>query len=301
MNRKYNVNDNYFDVIDNQNKAYILGFLYADGCNYKNGYFKIDLQEEDKNMLEVFKKELNFEGNVTCSFKGGYKYFGEKQYLCKPCYRLAISSRQLSEQLALKGCVPNKSNLMIFPNEKILPKELQRHFIRGFVDGNGTIGYWISNKNTNHKKFNFGICGTTEMVNSICNIIDNKFGTHSDIRSRFPERNTDNVQSAINGNKSIERVLNWLYEDANLYLKRKHDKYLLLLEQNKNTDADKTLYGSAHPRRAIIDLSTKIEYASLAECGRKLNMYTSTLTNYCKNKNKFMYLDEYNNKGVTDA
>ena len=65
MNRKYNVNDNYFDVIDNQNKAYILGFLYADGCNYKNGYFKIDLQEEDKNMLEVFKKELNFEGNAT--------------------------------------------------------------------------------------------------------------------------------------------------------------------------------------------------------------------------------------------
>ena len=34
MKRKYNVNDNYIDIIDNQNKAYILGFLYADGCNY---------------------------------------------------------------------------------------------------------------------------------------------------------------------------------------------------------------------------------------------------------------------------
>lgn len=31
--RKYNIDGNYFDVIDNQNKAYILGFLYADGTN----------------------------------------------------------------------------------------------------------------------------------------------------------------------------------------------------------------------------------------------------------------------------
>ena len=32
MKRKYNVNDNYFNKIDNEEKAYWLGFLLADGC-----------------------------------------------------------------------------------------------------------------------------------------------------------------------------------------------------------------------------------------------------------------------------
>lgn len=298
MKRKYNVNDNYFDIIDNQNKAYILGFLYADGCNYERGYFKIDLQEEDKYMLEIFKKELNFKGNITCSFKGGYKKFGEEEFLCKPCYRLSIYSKQLCSQLKLKGCVPNKSNIMSFPNEKILPKELQRHFIRGFMDGNGTISYWIDNRNTNHKKFSFGICGTTEIVTFICNMIDNKFDTHSDIRSRFPDRDNNNVQSNISGNRNIERILNWIYEDANLYLDRKYNKYLLLLEQNKFTDNDKTLYGFLKPRRPIIRLLDQIEYESMADCSRKNGICKSQLTKFCRNKDGFMYLDEYNKEST---
>lgn len=32
-NRQYKINEYYFDNIDTPNKAYILGFLYADGCN----------------------------------------------------------------------------------------------------------------------------------------------------------------------------------------------------------------------------------------------------------------------------
>ena len=54
-------------------------------------------------------------------------------------------------------------------------------------------------------------------------------------------------------------------------------------------------------RKPYYVIATKIGYESLSECGRKLHIHTSSLTNYCKNKNKFMYLDEYNNKGVTDA
>lgn len=32
--KKYTVNENYFQSLDSPEKAYILGFLYADGCNY---------------------------------------------------------------------------------------------------------------------------------------------------------------------------------------------------------------------------------------------------------------------------
>ena len=50
--RIYGVNDEIFDNIDNQDKAYVLGLLYADGCNYENGRVKIDLVEEDIDVLE---------------------------------------------------------------------------------------------------------------------------------------------------------------------------------------------------------------------------------------------------------
>lgn len=33
--RTYSINDNIFDNINNQDKAYVLGLLYADGCNYQ--------------------------------------------------------------------------------------------------------------------------------------------------------------------------------------------------------------------------------------------------------------------------
>ena len=55
--RKYDVNQNYFDIIDTQNKAYFLGFLYADGNVSKdNNNIQIALQARDLHILESFKK-----------------------------------------------------------------------------------------------------------------------------------------------------------------------------------------------------------------------------------------------------
>ena len=33
--RKYTIDENYFDEINTPNRAYILGLLYADGCNHR--------------------------------------------------------------------------------------------------------------------------------------------------------------------------------------------------------------------------------------------------------------------------
>jgi hypothetical protein len=54
--RRYELNENYFDVIDSHDKAYILGFLFADGCNNPKKYtISISLQEEDKDILEKMR------------------------------------------------------------------------------------------------------------------------------------------------------------------------------------------------------------------------------------------------------
>jgi len=75
-------------------------------------------------------------------------------------------------------------------------------------------------------------------------------------------------------------------------------KYLLLLEQNKFTDNDKTLYGFLKPRIPIIRLLDQIEYESMADCSRKNGICKSQLTKFCRNKDGFMYLDEYNKENT---
>lgn len=92
--RKYSLNQNYFDCIDTEAKAYYLGLLYADGYNNeKGGEIHLSLQEEDKLILEKFLKELK--SNQTLIFLN----LQEKNKNRKNIYRLSISSKQISKRL----------------------------------------------------------------------------------------------------------------------------------------------------------------------------------------------------------
>lgn len=52
-------NNNYFDKIDTENKAYFLGLLYADGSNsIKNGKISIALQARDKDILNKMVQDM---------------------------------------------------------------------------------------------------------------------------------------------------------------------------------------------------------------------------------------------------
>ena len=61
--RKYHINENYFDCIDTPNKAYVVGLMCADGCNFPPKYTaNISLQESDRDLLERINKELENAG-----------------------------------------------------------------------------------------------------------------------------------------------------------------------------------------------------------------------------------------------
>ena len=59
----YTFNEHYFDVIDTERKAYILGLLYADGCNDVK-MNRVMLKLIDKHLVEDVAKELSFTGVV---------------------------------------------------------------------------------------------------------------------------------------------------------------------------------------------------------------------------------------------
>ena len=78
-NRRYNVNHNYFDIIDTEEKAYWLGFLYADGYirERKSGNsLEMKLSIKDKHHLELFRESINsnhiiVDGFNKVKYKGG--------------------------------------------------------------------------------------------------------------------------------------------------------------------------------------------------------------------------------------
>ena len=149
--KKFFVDETVFDNIDNQDNAYFLGLLYADGCNYDNtGVIKIDLIERDVKTLESFKDFLKYNGTIKY-YKSETKIIGGVSCICQPSCRLSFRSKIISENLTKYGCTSNKTYTLMFPSEDIVPNNLIRHFIRGYMDGDGGISYWVDNENTGHK------------------------------------------------------------------------------------------------------------------------------------------------------
>lgn len=78
-----------------------------------------------------------------------------------------------------------------------------------------------------------------------------------------------------------------------IYIQRKYDKYLELIEENKRVDNDTTLYGNAYKRRAVINLETKEIYSGVNAAGKVFKVSGSTIFAWCHKHKNVMYLDEY--------
>ena len=208
--RKYTINENYFDIIDSPNKAYILGLLYADGCNYlPQHHVKIELQETDKDILDKINKEIN--SNKPLFFNP----LNDKNSNWKNTYRLTITNKHISEQLNELGVVQNKSLILTPPIW--LDDELISHFIRGYMDGDGCIS----------EQF-IEIASTNEMclyVQKYCMDVLNINATIRDVYNN-PKSNTKLL--FINGRRQMKIFLDHIYQNAEMYIQRKYNKYLKL-------------------------------------------------------------------------
>ena len=143
--REYGLDEHYFDKIDTPNKAYILGFLYADGYNNDiNHTIVLTLHEKDRDILEKIRKELKCEKPLY-HISSINKNDGKPREL----ESLILASKHMSETIKKWGLVPNKTFTLSFP--EFLPDELISHFIRGYFDGDGCA--WIgANHNKNGKR-----------------------------------------------------------------------------------------------------------------------------------------------------
>ncbi len=122
-----NLNHNYFETINTKEKAYWLGFLYADGyitgdSRHLNLRVEMKLKRNELKWIEKFANTIGanhekIEDNVNT-------------------YRIRISSSKMAIDLINHGCVFNKSNIIEFP-DSIALKKLKSAFLLGFYDGDG--------------------------------------------------------------------------------------------------------------------------------------------------------------------
>lgn len=216
-NTKYITNYNFFDKIDNEQNAYFLGLLYADGNVYvKNNHsyeVSIQLQESDKLILEKLRDYLckNLLLKQIINKKNG-----------KLHYLLKINSKELCINLINLGCIPDKSLKLKFPEIK---KQYIVHFIRGYFDGDGSL-YSKKPSKTGHVNYGWQITSTFNFCNYVKNYLL-KMGIHSSMRLAC-KTNTITYTLSVGGNKQVKKLLDWIYLGANIYLDRKHDKYVKL-------------------------------------------------------------------------
>lgn len=111
--RIYHLDEHYFDVLDTPNKCYIFGFLLSDGSNNRNkSTVTISLQEEDREILERMRLELNSDKPLEYLDYSNKHDFG---YNYKNQYRLLFFSTKLCNALSSHGLMPNKSLILEFP------------------------------------------------------------------------------------------------------------------------------------------------------------------------------------------
>ena len=213
--RKYQLDECYFDEIDTPNKAYILGFLCADGTNNRDkGTVSMTLEEGDFDILEKIRKEIKSEREVEFLDYSNKHDFG---YTYKNQYRLLLFSSHICDSLINLGVVPNKSLILEFPE---IEEDLLHHFIRGVFDGDGSV-YQGKIKT----QFTLTITSTDSFCNTLKCITEKFVGINCHIYDASNHNGITKVFT-ISGRNQVKKFMDWMYNDADLFLQRKYDRYL---------------------------------------------------------------------------
>ena len=119
------ISPNLFNEILDEESAYWLGFLYADGSiRTDRNEISFTLKESDKDTVEKYHKWTGNQNNIVERITKR----NNKEY---KSYCSSFSNATVKQNLIKLGCVPKKSLILTFPSEHQVPRQFIHHFIRG--------------------------------------------------------------------------------------------------------------------------------------------------------------------------
>ena len=199
------VNEDYFKKWSS-NMAYILGFIFADGGivkithNGSSDKLGFGQNKKDVDILRKIKQMLSAEQALSPS--GNYAHF-------------SIFSQVIVDDLKKLGVLYRKSFRKSRGKIPKIPKKYIRDFIRGIVDGDGSISFDKKGYPT------LSICGRKEVIVFIRNHFLSKFNIYSKIGQPKKNGKLSNVFYIAYRANSAKTLINYLYTNAGLYLERK--------------------------------------------------------------------------------
>lgn len=210
---KWKVDHSFFNKIDTEEKAYILGFLCADGCVSKNkNHVGISIQGRDLDVIEKLKFHLKSDVPIK------HRIYKEKEYVS-----IGISSKELCNDLKKWGCVPLKSSRLKWIDK--IKDELLCHFVRGYCDGDGHVGFWFYKGK--YLKSTVSFTSTEDFCTGLRNLFLSKLGItcYTSQRHKKIRPNSNNRTIEISGNKQNLKILNWMYSGSSIFMNRKKKKF----------------------------------------------------------------------------
>ena len=216
ITKKYNINENYFENIDDNNKAYILGLIFADGNLYKNTV-RLNLIETDSHILYDISSKIYFDDNYQISIlKGRFKLWNNISYYTKQQKVLVFTRKKIGDDLKKHGLLEKKSLIIRFPS---IDDKYYKDFIRGYFDGDGC--FYTSTKYKNNNRIQ--IISNEIFINSLKKIIETKLNISCIIKKNKIEKI---FRLNIYGNIKVKKFLDWIYDKSDLKLNRKYQHYI---------------------------------------------------------------------------
>ncbi len=213
MVSEYTYDKTAFDNVDNEHAAYFLGFLYADGCNHeKKKAICLTQNIDDIDIIYKFRDFMKSNHEILF-YQSKPGLFNKKKTAIMWMY-----SPILCQRLSQLGMIPNKTFKTTFP--QFVSKEMKRHFVRGYFDGDGSISV---NSKIGARSALVTMTGTKELLGGIETAISEETGLSGlNYYARHPERNHNITALFIQRKADMAIFLNWIYANVTIYLDRKY-------------------------------------------------------------------------------
>ena len=215
-NNKYkniNLNENYFEKIDSNDKAYFLGFMLTDGnVSLNENIIRLSLSSKDEEILNIFKEKTGNENKICIR---------EDERHSERTFQL--KSKKWKDDLAKYGIVPQKTFISEMP---ILSADMMPHLIRGMIDGDG----WIS-----FNSHQIGFCGNEKTVHQLKEYLVKTLNVY-DVKIIHARENLWQVTWA--SQTDIEKIGNYIYQNKdNCFLSRKYNNFLQIIHGNTEVNS----------------------------------------------------------------
>ena len=199
------INYNYFNTIDSKLKAYLVGYIAADG-GIRDNSVNFMIQRKDKGILIKICEELNIDKGRIIDFDS-YRSGEDKKF---PSCRLSICSKQIVSDLNKYNIIRNKSNIDI-DMFACIPDDYKDSWLVGYLDGNGSFAkrtYGQVNVISNHAT-----------IQSIARYVESKYNITSNQCMSF--KNGITTKLYYGTSKTYKTILNDYLSASPYHIQRK--------------------------------------------------------------------------------